>query len=163
LCEGGKGRKIEINKIFRKIMKIDQDTSLNKYQWLKWTDRIFLILATVMPAFYTLCYYIFIESPVPGQRLNWDVFKWMIFIGPIATLTWFMPILGGILILIGTHLGLSYYIIGLFWGIGMGDYFIIPQYFILIIAGILSIAWGIVRRRERKNKHNNINSGLKER
>jgi hypothetical protein len=144
-------------------MNNNNDTNLNKYKWLKWTNRIFLILSTVMPAFYTWLYFVFIKIVDPSPWGDWEVLEWTIFIAPIMALTWFMPLLGAILILVGTNLVLLNYLIGAaFGGLGMASYFIIPQYFILIIAGILSLSWGIVRRRERK-KHRNNNSELKER
>jgi hypothetical protein len=136
------------------MMSNNTDSNLNQYKWLKWTHRIFLILSTIMPAFYTLYYFVFIKRIDPSPWGDWEVIEWTIFIAPIVLLTWFMPLLGGILILVGSNLVLLNYLIGAaFGGLGMAAYFIIPQYFILLIAGILSISWGIVRRREKKKNH----------
>jgi hypothetical protein len=128
------------------------NTNLNEYKWLKWSNRIFLILATIMPAFYTLCYFLFIKSNYIGYWEDWEMLRWILFIAPVILLALFMPILGGILILIGVHIGVFYYLMFAFFGAVMWWYFLVPQYFICIIAGLLSLAWGIVRRRERKNK-----------
>jgi hypothetical protein len=146
------------------LKSADQElaSTLNKYKWLKWTNRIFLILATIMPAVYTWFYFLYLRNAYSNSWGDWEILQWIIFIAPFVLFTWCMPILGGILILVGTHLGLFYYIFDGFFGGGMWGYFLFPQYFILIIAGILSIAWGIVRRRERK-KINSNNSALKER
>jgi hypothetical protein len=145
-----------------KIMDEKRDSNLNKYKWLKWTNRIFLVLATIMPVFYTWYYSRYLRSAYSVSWGDWEILQWIIFIAPVALLTWFMPILGGILILVGTHLGLFYYIFDGFFGGGIWVGFLIPQYFILLIAGISSIIWGIVRRQHRKNIRNN-NSDLKER
>jgi hypothetical protein len=124
---------------------------LRKYKWFKWGHRIFLILAVIMPSVYTLIYFLFIERVDPSPLSEWDVLKWTIAIIPVAVLAWFMPILGGILIFIGTHMALLGYSFAASYGdIGVPGYFIFPHYSILVISGILSFEWGIVRRRERK-------------
>lgn len=127
----------------------NQNNGLNKYKWLKWLHRIVLFLAVIMPAFYTLFYFLYIKSVDPSPWGDWEVFEWMIFIAPFVLLTWFMPILGGILILVGTQLGLLYYLFASAFGdLGMAGDLLLPQYLILVTGGILSIAWGIVRRQQ---------------
>jgi hypothetical protein len=132
-----------------------QNSDLSKYKWLKWGHRIFLILAVIMPSIYTLIYFLLIEKNIPYKSWELEVFQWTIFIFPFALLTWFKPILGGILIIIGTHLVLLFYWIqSWFGGFGMPGHFLLPQYLILITAGILSVGWGAVRLPDQKNGSN---------
>jgi hypothetical protein len=113
---------------------------------LKWLQRIFLILAVIMPSIYTLIYFLFIKSIDPAPSSEWEVLQWTIFILPIAILAWFMPILGGFLIMIGTHLaGLGYLVASAFGGIGVPSHFVFPHYLILVISGIVSLEWGSLR------------------
>jgi hypothetical protein len=60
-----------------------QNSELRKYKWLKWTQRIFLILSVIMPAFFTLGYFLFRKR---GELMEWDVLIWTIFILPWAIL-----------------------------------------------------------------------------
>jgi hypothetical protein len=129
-----------------------QNSDLSKYKWLKWGHRIFLILTVIMPSVYTLIYFLYIEKIDPAPRSELEVLQWTIFIVPFAILAWFKPILGGILIIIGTHLVLLYYWFQSFWGgYGIAGHFLLPQYLILITAGILSVGWGAVRLPDQKN------------
>jgi hypothetical protein len=133
--------------------KDQPNLEIHKYSWLKWMQRIFLILAVIMPSIYTLIYFLFIERVDPSPLSEWDVLKWTIVIFPFALLTWFKPIPGGILILIGTHLAVFGYLVASSFGdIGAPGYFLFPQYLILVFVGIVSLEWGSLRRRDRKKR-----------
>jgi hypothetical protein len=71
---------------------------------------------------------------------------------PLGHSSWFKPVYGGIWILIYTHLAVVIYFFTGMFGMGISPLFSLPQYLILVIGGILSIAWGVVRRGERKRR-----------
>jgi len=120
------------------------DTETGRRGWFKWPPRFLLLMAAIMPillVFWGLLqkeeFIFYIASTIP--------------LLVIVIIEWVEPIIGGITaIVMGPSVLL---LLVLFSGYTTtGDFFFLLECVLLLIGGILSIIWGVQRRRWRHNQ-----------
>jgi hypothetical protein len=125
-----------------------------RHSWFRWLPRILFIIVALMPFIYEIIHHIVL----PGYLFwNWvgEIFYSIPFI-IVAIVAWVAPIIAGVLALIAVPLGFFYIVFMSAW-MHQSPNWVFQLFFLfaclfLVTGGILSIIWGVQRRRWRHSQ-----------
>ena len=121
----------------------------SKYNWLRWLPRALLLAATVSRAVYVVFYYLAIKLLGP-KYWEWDSWGFSIPILSVTIIAWYFPIIGGILALVWIPVGWVFTaLMSLLNHSNISDPALMIESVFLSIGGVLSILYGIQRRKKR--------------
>jgi hypothetical protein len=123
--------------------------------WFRWIPMGFLLASGLLPISYIVILIIYggLEFYI------WELFLFIPLL--IALFAWKMPIAGGMTAVVVIHLGvflsglISFWMTNydsLFEGVLAALLFLLPEYLLMFVGGILSIIWGVRQWRWKRNQ-----------
>ena len=116
--------------------------------WFRWLTRVFIFLASMIPVFFNVFYFLVIKELGPKY---WNLGESMGFSGPllaIAVIASFAPIIGGPIAIVWA----AWWLILSFSGLDIDRTFAFLTYGTFLLGGILCTLWGFQRRREKRGQ-----------
>jgi hypothetical protein len=138
-------------------MTEDSTSKNTKYAWFRWIPRCVLLLASFLPFFYLAFYNLVIELVALKYWTGWELLWGIPIILLISIQAWFFPIKGGIIAILTIHLVIIYIAAYAAAGSGRMEPFLATflklEYISVVLGGVLSIAWGVIRRMPTRPKN----------